>query len=620
MLKNSFFVSLIYAFCGYVSRLYRGGFLCVIVDKIYGFFSRKWKGSAIVDFFFSKKSHGSGVCEGLFMKVKGVYAAVGGFLRRICDGSSVFRGLSGFMYALIALNTRAVGVLLCGISLGYSAALIIFGGNVEVYAVAVLAFGVILGCFNVNVAAHAEKSVLLSAADSLFGFGFSYKLRVTDFCGGAYVTAFVLGGLSGILLYKSAIAAVLLILAVFGACLAVKYPVLCVFAVTFVAPFVPTMLLAALVIFGFLCFAANSLYYGKFPERLSSLSVIICLFAAVGAVSAVTSFKQVSSIQVFAVTAALMLIYFVTVGTVKDKKTLFALLKVFMISGAAVAAYGLMQYLFGWGLDVKNAWIDEEMFENATVRVYSTLENPNVLGEYLLLTLFPCMIFMFRSEKWYSKILYGMFFAVMLLCLILTQSRGCWIGFMIGAAIYVTFMHGRLWGFLPLLVAAAPMLLPDSIIARFGSIGNLNDTSSSYRMFIWLGTVKMLKSFWLSGVGQGQQAFNAVYAYYSYSAINAPHAHNLYLQIFAESGIAAIGAFAAVCVSWFRRVAKVFRKTKASKAVVCSMSIAIGAGMAAYLVEGLFDYVFYNYRVLCLFWFVLGAGASLYNISEVADD
>ena len=47
-------------------------------------------------------------------------------------------------------------------------------------------------------------------------------------------------------------------------------------------------------------------------------------------------------------------------------------------------------------------------------------------------------------------------------------------------------------------------------------------------------------------------------------------------------------------------------------------AIAIGSAMAAYLVEGLFDYVFYNYRVMCLFWAVLGIGAALHNSEEVS--
>lgn len=618
MLKDSFFVSLICTFGAYISRLYKNSFLSVIVEKIYGFFSRKWNESRIVGAFFSKAVPNKSFAEECVLRIKNIYLSVGGFMRRACSGSLIMKSIFGFMYGIIALNSRAVGMLLCGISIGNCVSIIALGGSVKLYSILILAFGVILSVYNVNISSFAENSKIIRALDSLFGFGFSYKLKVKEFFGGAYVISLLLGGISGVLLYKSVILAFIPIAGVFGACLLLKYPCIGAFAAVFVAPFVPTMLLVAIVLFSFACLVINSVYYGRLPKKLSTLSIIICLFIVVNAISAVTSFKMVNSLQVFAVTASMMLVYFVISGTVRDKKMLYAILRVFMVSGAIVAVYGILQYLFGWGLDVKNAWIDEEMFEDATVRVYSTLENPNVLGEYLLLTLFPCMIFMFKSDRWYSKALYGLFFAAMLICLVLTQSRGCWIGFIIGVAIYITFTHGRLWGFLPLALLFAPLVLPQSIIARFGSIGDLNDTSSSYRMFIWLGTIKMLKSFWLSGVGQGNQAFNAVYAYYSYSAINAPHAHNLYLQIFAESGIAAITVFLTICVSWFRRVASVFRNHRNSNTMLRLTAIAIGSAMAAYLVEGLFDYVFYNYRVMCLFWAALGMGAALYNTEEVS--
>ncbi len=55
-----------------------------------------------------------------------------------------------------------------------------------------------------------------------------------------------------------------------------------------------------------------------------------------------------------------------------------------------------MQYAFGW--TTSNAWIDEEMFEDATMRVYSTLGNPNVLGEYLLLVLPVAAVYMLKTS------------------------------------------------------------------------------------------------------------------------------------------------------------------------------------------------------------------------------
>ena len=130
--------------------------------------------------------------------------------------------------------------------------------------------------------------------------------------------------------------------------------------------------------------------------------------------------------------------YFVIINTVDTKEQLFSILKVFVISGAIVCVYGILQYVFGW--DTQNAWIDEEMFEEATMRAYSTLENPNVLGEYLLLLLPVSAVFMLKLKwKSLSKWVYGGIFLLSALCIILTQSRGCWLGFLLAAAVFVTF-------------------------------------------------------------------------------------------------------------------------------------------------------------------------------------
>ena len=48
---------------------------------------------------------------------------------------------------------------------------------------------------------------------------------------------------------------------------------------------------------------------------------------------------------------------------------------------------------------------------------------------------------------------------------------------------------------------AAPFVLPQTILERFMSIGNMQDTSTSYRVYIWLGTIAMLKDYFFCGIG-----------------------------------------------------------------------------------------------------------------------
>ncbi len=86
-------------------------------------------------------------------------------------------------------------------------------------------------------------------------------------------------------------------------------------------------------------------------------------------------------------------------------------------------------------------------------------------------------------------------------------------------------------------------VLPDTVITRFTSIGDLTDNSTSYRVYIWMGVLAMLKDYWLCGIGPGDAAFNMVYPAYSYNSIDAPHSHNLFLQMVCDAGICALVVF-----------------------------------------------------------------------------
>ena len=55
-----------------------------------------------------------------------------------------------------------------------------------------------------------------------------------------------------------------------------------------------------------------------------------------------------------------------------------------MISASIAALVGIFQYLTGTSV-MAEAWVDSEMFESIAGRAVGTLENPNMLGEYLIL-------------------------------------------------------------------------------------------------------------------------------------------------------------------------------------------------------------------------------------------
>jgi O-antigen ligase len=313
------------------------------------------------------------------------------------------------------------------------------------------------------------------------------------------------------------------------------------------------------------------------------------------------SYAPESSVNIGLLWAMFAGSYFLITSIVDSEIQLKRILFVFCASALITALYGLFQYVSG---QFDMTWIDKELFEELGLRVYSTFDNPNVYGEYLLLAIPLTFAMTFMTKKRLGKLYYLLSTCVLLGALALTYSRGCYLALILAFFVFLFFVSKRLLAIGCIAALFAPLALPASILNRLMSIGNLADSSTSYRLKIWQGTVRMLEDFWYMGIGHGTDAFNTVYPYYSLNAIVAPHSHNLYLQIMAEMGAAGLILFLVVIFAYYNTsVAGFHTQTKMPSRVFIAAGIAAVTG---FLFQGIFDYVFYNYRVFLIFFIVLG--------------
>ena len=245
------------------------------------------------------------------------------------------------------------------------------------------------------------------------------------------------------------------------------------------------------------------------------------------------------------------------------------------------------------------------MFEDIRMRVYSTFENPNVYGEYLILVIPIILALLWTERSILPKVMYLGMLGVTMIAAVLTFSRGCWLGIILEIAILLLFIDRRFifLGILGMLLL--PFVLPETIVNRFLSIGNMGDSSTSYRVYIWLGTIAMLKDYWFSGVGLGKSSFNAVYPIYSYNGVITPHSHNLFLQFMTEYGIAGLFIFIVLIYQFYKEA--VISLLHEKNLLLAS----IAAGMTGFYLESLFDYTWYNYRVVLIFWIILSIGMTV---------
>lgn len=292
------------------------------------------------------------------------------------------------------------------------------------------------------------------------------------------------------------------------------------------------------------------------------------------------------------------------------------MLKAIVFSGAAVAVIGIMQYALGG--TSKSGWVDSELYTDISLRVVSTLGNPNVLSEFLLLSTPLAAAAVINAKSFNGRVWAGMAFAAMCACLVFTWSRGGWLGLVLGMAVFLVALDARfvLVGVAGL--AAIVVLLPGSMLNRLSNIGDRTDASTNYRYYIYMSAFDMIKDYWLSGFGTGVPAYEAAYAQYGYAAVAAPHAHNLILQILCESGIFTLLALLGSLLTAFRGAAYTAARSKERRARVWSAAI-LGSG-TGYMLQSMTDYSFYNYRVTLVFWILVGLAVSLRLSVEKEED
>ena len=371
------------------------------------------------------------------------------------------------------------------------------------------------------------------------------------------------------------------------------------------APILPTMVVLYLslvgiisLLFAFGCDRERKLVY-------SPVNKFVLLYAFIYIVATITSVTVSGSLLGGALTTLFVLFTIIIQNSVKTRRQLDSLVYIFVVSGAAVSLYGVYQFLFG--TFNASGWVDSTMFSGIGVRVYSTLGNPNVLSEYLLLVIPFAGAAILIVKKVITRLFFIGCLGVMLVCMLLTFARGGWLGLIIAVALFLVMLDRR---FIVVAIVGLIMLyfmLPDVILERFFSIGNTTDSSTNFRLFIWLGTIAMLRDYWFTGIGPGTEAFNMVYPLYSFNTIHSPHSHNLFLQIVCDAGIIGIIVFLAILFTYFRSLCTAISKEQAKDSKI--LQIAAISSMVGFLVQGFTDYSFYNYRVTLVFWVVIGLGA-----------
>lgn len=321
-----------------------------------------------------------------------------------------------------------------------------------------------------------------------------------------------------------------------------------------------------------------------------------------------------------------MLLFLLVARVARRPRARGLLILAYILTTLPVAVYGLRQYFFG--ATALATWVDANSAVADVTRVYSFLGNPNLLAGYLIPGVMLSATAVFAWPRWVPKGLALLATLVNTLCLILTLSRGGWIGFLIAGFVLMTLVvqYWSIWfspfwkrWALPVLLggAAAVVVLGvisvDSLRLRVLSIFvGRADSSNNFRMNVWAGVIDMIRARPILGIGPGNDAFNAVYPLFQRPRYTALSAYSVFLEVLVEGGIVALLGFLWLLLLVFNQGWVQLQRLRENQDAQGYWLIGAIASITGILGQGIADTVMYRPQISTLWWMAIAIVASYY--------
>jgi len=320
-----------------------------------------------------------------------------------------------------------------------------------------------------------------------------------------------------------------------------------------------------------------------------------------------------------------ILIYFMLVETITSRKRLKVILTVIIASASLMVIDAAVQYYGGRDFLRGHAW----------ARLSASFSSANGFAGWLII-ITPLISGLLWTDKFISrwmKVLLSVLFVLLITCLLMTYTRGAWLGFIIGILLIGWYIFKNfnlriklLCLFLSVGLLAIFFISPQftrkllettgdasfrtgiTLKARFESMVKTSGGSTSVRLNLWAEGLNIVKDYPLTGCGLN--AYSQVGKRYKKSQEGGGYPHNSYIQMAAEIGLLGLFAFLWVLYNFFRMGVMYFKKTKNY------LVLGLLSGILAFLIHAFFDTHLYSLQLVVLFWFMLGLSVSIMKLED----
>ena len=361
---------------------------------------------------------------------------------------------------------------------------------------------------------------------------------------------------------------------------------------------------------------------------VTPIHVTVLLFWAVSAIA--TGLSPVRSEAIGGLSKlSLYLILFVMLARLcRSVRIRNWLIATYLNIAFVVSGYGVHQSIYG-AKQLGN-WVDAESTLAKTTRVYSYLNNPNLLAGYLLPAIAFSVAAWFIWRGWILKTLAVVMVVVNTACLLVTYCRGAWIGLVVGVLVAAGLVYywlrprlpkfWRSWG-LPIVVgstiavgALAILVIPslqDRVLSIFSGS---KDSSNNVRLEVWKAVSKMIHDRPLLGFGPGDRVFKKIYPIYQTSPrFGAIGAYSVFLETIVEVGYVGFASFVWMLVVVANCGVHGLSRLRQTGDPQAFWLMAGLVSIVATIAQGATDTVWYRPEIQTLWWLTVGIVASFYQ-------
>ena len=314
----------------------------------------------------------------------------------------------------------------------------------------------------------------------------------------------------------------------------------------------------------------------RVPEAFRSpLAAVAAAFAACVVLSAVFSSNvRVSSRHLPGL--SLLLLLPIAIELIDTPARGRAILLALGVSGCALSLLGIWQFINDRGSDINE-------------RIQGTLSHWMTFSGLALLA--ACVLLGFAFEERGRWRLAGLAAVLPLVAMLLTYTRGAWVGMVAALVLYLAVRRPRGLLLIPLGLVVVFLLMPREIQTRMLSIADLSDPSSRDRIAMARAGLHMVADHPLFGVGPDMvQRLYPLYRQPDAVRLQVPHLHNNVVQIAASNGLPAAAAYLCLVGLFFvRAVQRLKKETRPDRAALLAGALL---AVSAITVAGLFEYNF----------------------------